>query len=335
MFTPVDSFLRPKIVDINSIGPNVSQVVLEPFERGFGHTFGSALRRILLSSMPGCAVTDVQISSVLHEYQSIDGVEEDMQDLLLNLKKLAVVIHEGERAVLQLSSVKEGDIHARDLIVPHNVEIKNQDLYLMRLHTLEAQKKFEMNITVQRGRGYVTVPMRSLYQDGVNHNPIGNIRLDASFSPVTRVSYQVENARLENRSNLDKLIIEIATNGTIETDEAIRQAATILRDQLSSFVNLEAEVSTDVAQNKTNPLFSRPIEDLELTVRSTNCLKAEDIFYVGDLVQKAEQDLLRTPNLGKKSLTEIISVLSSHDLSLGMQLVNWVSPTKIKVEDNV
>ncbi|MDI9346950.1 MAG: DNA-directed RNA polymerase subunit alpha [Methylacidiphilales bacterium] len=333
MFIPVESFLKPKIVEISKIAHNNSVIVLEPFEKGFGHTFGNALRRTLLSSMPGCAVTDVQISGVLHEFQSIDSVEEDMQDILFNLKKLAVIIHEGDRAVLQLQANATGDIFAKDLIIPHNVEIINQDLHIARLHSLIKNEKFEMNITVQRGRGYVTVPMRNILQEGVSHNPIGNIRLDASFSPVTRATYRVENARLDNRTNLDKLIIEIVTNGTIDPEDAIRRSATILRDQLVCFVNLEAESSQDVIQKIINPLFSRPIEDLQLTVRSTNCLKAEDIYYIGDLVQRTENDLLRTPNLGKKSLTEIISILSSHGLKLGMELDNWVSPIKIKIDD--
>lgn len=331
MFIPVENFIKPKIVDIKSVNSFESQLVLEPFERGFGHTLGNALRRILLSSMPGCAVTDVHIQGILHEFHTLEGAEQDIQEILLNLKNLTVVILEGEKAVLKLTLDKVGKYTAANLIVPHNVEIVDSDFPIADIQTLEKNQVIEMEITVQRGRGYVTVPMRSILQEGDSHNPIGNIRLDASFSPITKVSYKVEQARLENRTNLDKLIINISTNGTIDAEDAVRKAATILSDQLTSFINLEAETNQEFIQNKVNPLFSRPIDDLELTVRSTNCLKAEDISYIGDLVQKTESDLLCTPNLGKKSLTEIISVLVSHNLNLGMDVDNWVSPIKIKV----
>ena len=331
MFIPVETFIRPKIVEVIPVGENESQLILEPFERGFGHTFGNALRRVLLSSMPGCAVTDVQISKSLHEYHNINGVEEDIQDVLLNLKNLSIIINEGDRATINLHISKPGSYYAKDLVAPQNVEIINPDLLIATVHSLD-KKDLDMTITVQRGRGYVTVPMRDILQEGVNHNPIGNIRLDASFSPIDKVSYKVENARLENRTNLDKLVLSISTNGTIEPEMAVKRAAMILRDQLVSFVDLKGDSSQEFIQNKINPLYSRPIDDLELTVRSTNCLKAEDIHYIGDLVQKNENELLTTPNLGKKSLTEIISVLSTHNLKLGMDIDNWISPIKIKVD---
>ena len=312
-------FLKPRVVDVQADGDRHAKVVLEPLERGFGHTLGNALRRVLLSSMPGFAVVEVEIEGVLHEYTAIEGVQEDVVDILLNLKNLAVRLHAKDETTLTLSKKGPGVVTAGDIEVGHDVEIMNPDLVIAHL-----TKSGELNMTMQvvKGRGYEPASQRS--QD--EERPIGRLHLDASFSPVRRVAYTVESARVEQRTDLDKLVMEIDTNGVVEPEEAIRLAAGILRDQLAVFVDLkggELEAEPQKKEPEVDPILVRPIDDLELTVRSANCLKAESIHYVGDLVQRTEVELLKTPNLGKKSLTEIKDVLASHGLSLGMRLENW------------
>ncbi len=312
-------FLKPRIVDVQVQGSRQARVTIEPLERGFGHTLGNALRRILLSSMPGFAVVEAEIEGVLHEYTAIEGVQEDVVDILLNLKNLAVRMHAKDEATLTLKKKGEGVVTAGDIETGHDVEIKNPDLVLA---TLTKSGELNMTLRVLRGRGYEAVTQRELDED----RPIGRLQLDASFSPVRRVSYSVEAARVEQRTDLDKLVMEIETNGVIEPEEAIRFAAGLMQDQLSVFVALEGgdeQIETDGAEPDVDPVLLRPIDDLELTVRSANCLKAESIHYVGDLVQRTEVELLKTPNLGKKSLTEIKEVLASHGLSLGMRLDEW------------
>ncbi len=317
----VSEFLKPRIVDVQLINERRAKVTLEPLERGFGHTLGNALRRILLSSLPGCAVADAEIEGVLHEYTTIEGVQEDVIDILLNLKGLAIRLNARDEATLTLKKKGQGAVLARDIVLDHDVEIVNPDHVIANL-----TKDGELNITlrVQRGRGYVPAPMRQESES----RPIGHLRLDASFSPVHRVTYTVDSARVEQRTNLDKLIIDIETNGTIDPEDAIRQAAGILRDQLSVFVDLRGkeEAKPEERESEIDPILLRPVDDLELTVRSANCLKAESIYYIGDLIQRTEVELLKTPNLGKKSLTEIKDVLASHGLSLGMRLENWPPP---------
>src|SRR4030081_1940438 len=266
----VAEFLKPRVVKVQPVAPRQARVVIEPFERGFGHTLGNALRRVLLSSMPGSAITEVEIDGVLHEYTSIEGVQEDVVDILLNLKTVA--------------------------------------------------------LRVERGRGYRPAVSRVAFEEQTR--PIGRLQLDASFSPVRRVTYSVDAARVEQRTDLDKLVIDIETNGTIDAEEAIRRAGSILKDQLSVFVDLqgEEEAAAKVSEMQFDPILLRPVDELELTVRSANCLKAENIHYIGDLVQRTEVELLRTPNLGKKSLTEIKEVLQSHGLMLGMRIDNWPPP---------
>ena len=312
-------FLKPRIIDVQSIATNHAKVVMEPFERGYGHTLGNALRRVLLSSMPGFAPTEVQIAGVLHEYSTIDGVQEDVVDILLNLKGVVLKLHNRTEALLTLKKKGEGAVTAADIEVSHDVEIINPDHVIAHLSVGGA---LEMQIKVERGRGYEPGNLRVMPEDTKG---IGKIVLDASFSPVRRVSYAVESARVEQRTDLDKLIIDIETNGVVEPEEAIRYAARVLVDQLSVFATLEGTpiASEPVKAPQVDPILLRPVDDLELTVRSANCLKAENIYYIGDLIQRTETELLKTPNLGRKSLNEIKEVLASRGLTLGMKLENW------------
>lgn len=313
------SLIKPRLVDVSPIDKNSARIVIEPLERGFGHTLGNALRRVLLSSIPGCAVTDVMIDGVVHEYSTMDGVREDVIDILLNLKNLAIRIHEGQEASLRLSKSGPGPVLASDIETTHDAEVLNPDL---EIANLTHSGKLSMTLRIEKGRGYQPVSTRNM---GQSDSSVGALHLDASFSPIRRVSYLVESARVEQRTNLDRLVLELTTNGTIEPEEAVRQAASILNDQLSVFMALKGEEILGVSEDKPafDPLLLRPVDDLELTVRSANCLKAENIFYIGDLIQRTEVDLLKTPNLGKKSLTEIKDVLATKGLSLGMRLENW------------
>jgi DNA-directed RNA polymerase subunit alpha len=312
-------FLKPRIVDVQAIAPNHAKVVMEPFERGYGHTLGNALRRVLLSSMPGFAATEVQITGVLHEYSTIEGVQEDVVDILLNLKGVVLKLHQGEEALLSLKKKGEGPVTAADIEVTHDVEIVNPEHVIAHL---SPGGRLEMTMKVEKGRGYIPGNMRVIPEESKG---IGKIILDASFSPVRRVSYAVESARVEQRTDLDKLIIDIETNGVIEPEEAIRYAARVLVDQLSVFAALEgtAPAIEEKKAPQVDPILLRPVDDLELTVRSANCLKAENIYYIGDLIQRTETELLKTPNLGRKSLNEIKEVLASRGLTLGMKLENW------------
>jgi DNA-directed RNA polymerase subunit alpha len=292
---------------------------MEPFERGYGHTLGNALRRVLLSSMPGFAPTEVKINGVLHEYSTIDGVQEDVVDILLNLKGVVLKLHNRDEVVLNLKKQGESVVTAGDIEASHDVEIINPEHVIAHI---APGGKLDMQIKVEGGRGYVPATTRALAKEG---RTIGNIMVDASFSPVKRVSYAVESARVEQRTDLDKLIMDIETNGVVEPEEAIRYAARILVDQLSLFADLKG-TPVPIEQPKApqvDPILLRPVDDLELTVRSANCLKAENIYYIGDLIQRSETELLKTPNLGRKSLNEIKEVLASRGLTLGMKLENW------------
>ena len=317
----VTEFLKPRLVDIEQISSTHAKVILEPLERGFGHTLGNALRRILLSSMPGCAVTEVEIDGVLHEYSSKDGVQEDILEVLLNLKGLAVKVHNKDDVILTLNKSGIGPVVAADITHDGDVEIVNSSHVIC--HLTDENASINMRIRVQRGRGYVPASARTHSQN--EDRPIGRLLVDACYSPVDRIAYNVEAARVEQRTDLDKLVIELETNGTIDPEEAIRRAATILAEQLDAFVDLRDVRQPEVKEEKPefDPILLRPVDDLELTVRSANCLKAETIHYIGDLVQRTEVELLKTPNLGKKSLTEIKDVLASRGLSLGMRLENW------------
>ncbi|WP_024462498.1 DNA-directed RNA polymerase subunit alpha [Marinimicrobium sp. LS-A18] len=329
MQTAVNEFLTPRHIDVTENSPTHARVVLEPLERGFGHTLGNALRRILLSSMAGCAITETEIDGVLHEYSAIEGVREDVIEILLNLKNVAVVMHGKDRAVLTLKKKGPGVVTAGDIQVDHDIEVKNPDHVIAHI---TGDTELNMRLTVARGRGYEPADARRHDED--ESRAIGRLQLDATYSPVRRLAYTVESARVEQRTDLDKLILDLETNGTIDPEEAIRRAATILQQQLAVFVDLEAEKQStpEEKEEAIDPVLLRPVDDLELTVRSANCLKAENIYYIGDLIQRTEVELLKTPNLGKKSLTEIKDVLASRGLSLGMRLENW-PPASLKNED--
>lgn len=319
----IAGLLKPKLVDVVSHTANHSRIVIEPLERGFGHSLGNALRRVMLSSIPGCAVTEVEIDGVLHEYTTIDGVQEDVIDILLNLKQLAVILHSRDEAILSLNKSGSGVITAADISLPHNVEIVNPDLVIA--HSTQAGE-LNIKLKVERGRGYVSASAKKELAD--SSPAVGVLMVDAAFSPVVKVAYHVESTRVEQRTNLDRLVIELETNGTVDPEETIKLAATILHDQLSVFVDFEKvneQVTEEavVVEDTFDPVLLRPVDDLELTVRSANCLKAENIFYIGDLIQRTEVELLKTPNLGKKSLTEIKDILAIKGLSLGMRLENW------------
>lgn len=311
----LSELLTPRIVKIQEIGLNMSRVTLEPLERGFGYTLGTALRRVLLSFIEGAAVTECEIDGVLHEYSAIEGVSEDVIDVLLNLKGLALILHEGERAEMRLSVSKAGAVKAGQFKASASIEICNPEHIVAHL---TQDVPFNMTVVVEKGRGYQVAAQEN--------NATPNIlRIDASFSPIKRIAYRVEAARVEQHTDLDKLVIDIESNGTIDPEQAIRQAATILHKQIAVFVNLEStEIEAEaVEEAQVDPVLLRPVDDLELTVRSANCLKAENINNIGDLVRRTEVELLKTPNLGKKSLNEIKEVLAAHGLELGMDLDNW------------
>lgn len=325
----VNELLTPRHIDVQQLSATQARVTLEPLERGFGHTLGNALRRILLSSMPGAAITEVEIDGVQHEYSAIEGVQEDVIEILLNLKGVAINMTGKDRAVLTLSHKGEGVLKAGNIQMEGDISVANPEHVIAHLNK---KANINMRLTIERGRGYQPVDARRTADDETRS--IGRLQLDATFSPVVRISYNVENARVEQRTDLDKLIIDVETNGTIDPEEAIRRAATILQSQLSPFVDLEseAEAKPERVEENVDPVLLRPVDDLELTVRSANCLKAENIYYIGDLIQRTEVELLKTPNLGKKSLTEIKDILASRGLSLGMRLENW-PPASLRGDD--
>ncbi|VTU16792.1 DNA-directed RNA polymerase subunit alpha [Variovorax sp. PBS-H4] len=318
------TLLKPKTIQVEQLAANKAKVTLEPFERGYGHTLGNALRRVLLSSMVGYSATEVTIAGVLHEYSSIDGVQEDVVNILLNLKGVVFKLHNRDEVTLSLRKDGEGAVTASDIQTPHDVEIINPDHVIAHL---SQGGKLDMQIKVEKGRGYVPGTMRR-YADEPTKS-IGRIVLDASFSPVKRVSYTVESARVEQRTDLDKLLIEIETNGAITAEDAVRASAKILVEQLAVFAQLEGgelaafDQPAPRSAQQFDPILLRPVDELELTVRSANCLKAENIYYIGDLIQRTENELLKTPNLGRKSLNEIKEVLASRGLTLGMKLESW------------
>lgn len=324
--------LKPKLVEVVTHNANHSRIVIEPLEKGFGHSLGNALRRVMLSSIPGCAVSEVSIEGVQHEYSTIDGVHEDVIDILLNLKKVAIKMHSRDEVELILSKQGAGIVTAADIELPHDVEIINPEVVLANL---TETGKLVLKLKVERNRGYISSSIR---KEQGEVSEVGKLLLDASYSPINRVSYLVESTRVEQRTNLDKLVIELETNGTVDPEETVKLAATILHDQLSVFVDFEKvkdqkETEEEIpAEPEYDPVLLRPVDDLELTVRSANCLKAENIFYIGDLIQRTEVELLKTPNLGKKSLTEIKDILALKGLSLGMRLENW--PPENLVDQN-
>jgi len=326
MVDAVGDFLKPRIVKVEQVDGRRShaRVSLEPLERGFGPTLGNALRRILLSSIAGCAVTEVEIQGVLHEYTTLEGVQEDVLEILLNLKEIAISLVGKDEATFTLSKRGPGAVTAGDIALDHTAEIANPELVIANL---TGEGELSMTLTVRRGRGYEPVTQRAV--EVGDQRSIGKLPLDASFSPVRRVAIDVQSARVEQRTDMDRLVIDLETNGTIDPKGVIQKAATILQDQLSSFIVLEGTQPVDESTKdepkkpSVDPILLRPVDDLELTVRSANCLKAENIYLIGDLIQRTEVALLKTPNLGKKSLTEIKDVLATRGLSLGMKLENW------------
>ncbi|KKW67693.1 DNA-directed RNA polymerase subunit alpha [Lampropedia cohaerens] len=323
------NLLKPKTISVEQIAPNRARVELEPFERGYGHTLGNALRRVLLSSMVGYAPTEVTIAGVLHEFSSIDGIQEDVVSILLNLKGVVFKLHNRDEVTLSLRKEGECVVTAADIQTPHDVEIVNPDYVIAHM---SQGAKLDMQIKVEKGRGYVPGTVRRYADEGTKS--IGRIVLDASFSPVLRVNYTVENARVEQRTDLDKLVMEIETNGAISAEDAVRTSSRILVEQLAVFAQLDDSqieainqgsggTRTGTSADAFDPILLRPVDELELTVRSANCLKAENIYYIGDLIQRTDNELLKTPNLGRKSLNEIKEVLASRGLTLGMKLENW------------
>ncbi|OGT35848.1 MAG: DNA-directed RNA polymerase subunit alpha [Gammaproteobacteria bacterium RIFCSPHIGHO2_12_FULL_37_14] len=318
-------FLTPREIAVETINPFHAKITLEPLERGFGHTLGNTLRRILLSSMPGAAIVEVKIDGVLHEYSAISGVQEDVVEILLNLKGIAVRLHGRQEVTLKLNKTTPGPVIAGDIEQEHDVEIVNPHHVIAHLNE---SGSLSMTLKVMVGRGYQPAVVRARKSE--TKAVVGALHLDASFSPIRRVAYTVENARVEQRTDLDKLVIDLETNGTLEPEEAIRRSATILQQQLAAFVDLQSAPiiqEKSLREDSVNPIYQRPVDDLELTVRSANCLKAENIFFIGDLIQRTEADLLKTPNLGKKSLTEIKNVLAAHGLALGIKVDGWRTPS--------
>jgi DNA-directed RNA polymerase subunit alpha len=312
-------FLKPRTIDVQNTSPFHARVTMEPFERGYGHTLGNALRRILLSSMPGYAATEVSIVGVVHEYSAMEGVQEDVVDVLLNLKGVVLKLHNRDSASLKLKKEGRGPVTAGDIEKSHDVEIINPEHIIANL---TQGGKIELEIKIERGRGYQPANMRAT---SAATKTSGAIALDASFSPVRRVSYLVESARVEQRTDLDKLVLDIETNGAIDPEGAVRYAASILVDQLSVFAELKGADMPAIERvgAPVDPILLRPVDELELTVRSANCLKAENIHYIGDLIQRSEAELLKTPNLGRKSLNEIKEVLTKRGLALGTKIDNW------------
>lgn len=335
----VNNLLKPRSIEVETAegNPYSATVTMEPFETGYAHTLGNALRRVLLSSMIGYAPTEAQIAGVVHEYSQIDGVKEDVVDILLNVKGVIFKLENRDEVTVTLRKEGTGPVTAADFDLPHDCQILNPDHVIANL----SGGKLDMQIKVEKGRGYQPGDMRAL-KDDYSKATIGKIIMDASFSPVLRVAYKVENARVEQRTDLDKLVLSVDTNGAILPEEAVRQAAHILQDQLSVFGGIatigiepvvpvqaqpvipqQQEIPVVKPEPPVDPILRRPVDDLELTVRSANCLKAENIYYIGDLIQRTENELLKTPNLGRKSLNEIKEVLGTHGLTLGMKLDNW------------
>jgi len=297
----------------------LATVIAEPLERGFGVTLGNALRRVLLSSLQGAAVTAVQIDGVLHEFSSIPGVREDVTDIILNIKSLALRMHgEGPKRIT-LNATGPGEITAGMIETGHDIEIIDPDLVIC---TLDQGAKISMELTVHSGKGYVPAG-----QYKSEDSPIGLMPVDAVFTPVRRVAFKVENTRVGQVTDYDKLLMEVETNGAVEPENAVALAARILQDQLQLFVNFDEPEQPKEVEALPEPIFNknllRKVDELELSVRSMNCLKNDNIVYIGDLVQKSEQEMLRTPNFGRKSLNEIKEVLTHMGLTLGMHIPNW------------
>lgn len=321
MYRNWTDLIKPRTIELVGKGDlqRKATLVAEPLERGFGTTLGNALRRVLLSSLQGAAVTAVRIEGILHEFSSIPGVREDVTDIILNIKELAIRAEgEGEKTIT-LTAEGEGEVKASAIQCGHDVEILNPDHHIA---TLNKSGKLDITMMVSTGKGYVRAA-----QSNEESATIGDIPIDASFSPIKRVSYRVENARVGQQTDHDKLIMDIESNGVISPEDGLALAAKILQDQLNPFINFDdipiPEPSSADTGPQWNPNLFRKVDELELSVRSANCLKNDDIVFIGDLVQKTEAEMLKTPNFGRKSLNEIKEVLEEMDLGLGMKLENW------------
>lgn len=306
-------------IEVSKENPNYATMVAEPLERGFGVTLGNALRRILLSSLRGAAVTAIKVEGVLHEFSTIPGVREDVTDIILNLKALSIRHHGTERRKLSLVVDGPAVVTAGMIETGHDVEIVNKDLVICNI---DKAGKLNMELYVESGKGYVPASMNRP-QDA----PIGLVPVDALYSPVRKVAFRVENARVGQITDYDKLILNLETDGTITPEDAVALAARIMQDQLQLFINFE-ESKPDAREEhepelKFSPYLLKRVDELELSVRSANCLKNDNIVYIGDLVQKTEAEMLKTPNFGRKSLNEIKEVLSSMGLRLGMEVAGW------------
>ena len=329
------SLIKPtKLAITSNDDKSTAKVIAEPLEKGFGQTIGNALRRILLSSIQGAAVTAIQIDGVLHEFSSIKGVREDVTDIVLNVKNLAVKLNSSGSKKLILDATGPKEVKARDITSVNGVEILNLD---QTICNLDEKTKFHMELVVNSGRGYV-LAQKNKSED----TPLGLIAIDSLFSPVKKVSYSIDSTREGEALDYDKLTMQVETNGTIPAEDAVAFAARIFQDQLSMFVNFEDPKEIPTQTKSTEPEFNKNllkrVEELELSVRSMNCLKNDNIIYIGDLVQKTEPEMLRTPNFGRKSLNEIKEVLNTMSLYLGMEIPNWppdnIAELSKKLEEN-
>ena len=329
------SLIKPAKLDVQlSDDKSHAKIIAEPLEKGYGLTLGNSLRRILLSSIRGTAVTAIQIDGVLHEFTSIKGVREDVTDIVLNIKSLALKSNSETSKKLILDAKGPGEIKASDITPVTDIEILNPDLVICNL---DENTNFHMEMTVGTGKGYISAEMNKPEEP-----PLGLIPIDSLFSPVKKVSFSVENTRAGSALDYDKLIMTVETNGTVDAEDAIAYSARIFQDQLSMFVNFEDPQEVVKEVKSSEPEFNRNllkrVEELELSVRSMNCLKNDNIIYIGDLVQKTEPEMLRTPNFGRKSLNEIKEVLNTMSLYLGMEIPNWppdnIAELSKKLEEN-
>ncbi len=313
--------IKPSKMDVNvqENDGTTGRLIAEPLERGFGLTLGNAIRRVLLSSLQGAAITSVKIKGVVHEFSTIPGVKEDMTDILLNLKSIAVKVHSPGLKKMYIKANGSGEIRAGNFETDSETEIMNKDQLIM---TLDANADVEIEANIETGKGYVSAEVA---ED--ENKIIGEIKLDAMFSPVVKATYKIENSRVGQVTDYDKLIFDVETNGVISPDDAIALSARILQDQLQAFINFdepEIQQDQDSAEKLSfNSNLLKKVEELELSVRSANCLKNDNIIYIGDLVQKTESEMLRTPNFGRKSLNEIKEVLTQMELNLGMSVPDW------------
>jgi DNA-directed RNA polymerase subunit alpha len=319
----------PKVVQVTEVSQNRSLIVLEPLERGFGITLMNPIRRIMLSSMPGSAIVMMRIEGMVDGYSVLEGVNEDALMIALNLKGVAIKINNADCADLSIVKKGKGPVKASDIVSNVDIEIANPEHVIANI----TEPNKELNITCKaiKSIGYVPADQINLESNDL----VGGVKLDANFSPVVNLSMRVEKMRVENKTDLDRLVIDLETNGTLDPEEAIRNVATIFQHQLSAFADLDAKVFLEEKDEEVevHPMLSKVIEDLDLSVRAVNCLKAESIHWVGDLVKRSEQDLLKTPNLGKKSLSEIRAILAEHGLALGLRIDDWKPPVGTSFDD--